>query len=251
MKVCRFKICLFAFGLAVSWMTAACSKKDEAFSSSSGKKKEEVKEDSEIDVDGEKRGVEGIDSFQALKGTGFVVKNYLQLKAAAKVCLGANLGLVNDSMFAANRCPNQTAVGAPAEGNEKLEILGVDKCSDRGKNIYDALKSQLWAPELAGRTDTLSNDLTPNYLQALALAGDVYAHTVTSPGNLCDTEEKAQELLERCLPLYSKSKIEAVAPAIHESCKEGAIKAREAIATILGSAAFAAASPSNAATEGK
>ena len=240
----------FMVAVLAASLTVACSKKEESFSSASKKKKSD-EETKEIDVDGEKRGVEGIDSYQALRGAGFIVKNYLQLKAAARVCLGANLGVVEDSMFTDGRCENQQAAVTPAPGNEIKAILGVDKCDARGKNIYDALKNQLWAPELAGRTDTLSNELTPAYLQALAQAADVYAHTVDQPGDLCDTLDKTKELMTRCLAQFPAAQVEPLAEDIHNICKGGALDAREAIATILGSAAFAAASPSNAATGGK
>jgi len=204
----------------------------------------------EIKVEQDKREVVGVDSYQELKGSGFVVKNYIQLKAAAKACLGGYVGTVDDSMFAAARCPGQEAIPADFAETGKIAILGKDKCTFRKSNIYDSLKDQLWAPELAGRTETLTNEITSSYLQALAVGADVYAHTVEDPMSLCNDKEKSLELASNCLPQYSESQLKSVAKDLQESCEKGPMEARQAIATIMGSAAFAAAAlPVNAQKE--
>jgi hypothetical protein len=198
-----------------------------------------AKVDSLPDVFSDNKSVEAIDSYQNVRGSGFVVKNNLQLKAAADACLGPGLGVITDDMFAANRC--QQGMGGAT--GDKLVILGADKCPLRGQHIYEVLKNQLWSPDLAGRTDTLANQLTPSYLQALAQAADVYAHGVTDPGSLCGTQEKAKELLTRCIAQFAGKDLGPAAQKIAGICAEGGPKAREAIATVLGSAAFAAAAP--------
>jgi hypothetical protein len=73
------------------------------------------------------------------------------------------------------------------------------------------------------------------------VAADVYAHGVSQPVALCDTPEKAKELVGTCLSQYPEAEIEKAATAIAGLCSQGAVKAREALATILGSVAFAAA----------
>ncbi len=188
------------------------------------------------------KGIEGIDSYKGLRGTGFAVKNYLQLKTAAEACLGGGLGVVSADMFAPGRCQGAKTAAAPAPG-DKLTILGADKCAVQGQNIYDVLKDQLWSPELAGRTDTLSNELTPGYLQAMALAADVYVHSVQDPGSLCDTKEKTKILLHKCIAQYDDKALDKAVDAIQVLCAGGGVQARQALATILGSAAFAAAAP--------
>jgi hypothetical protein len=228
--------------LALALLALVWSCADDADIKGGGQKGEDGKT---IEVLENTKEVEGIDSFQGLKGTGFVVKNYIQLKSAAEVCLGQGLGAISDDMFAAGRCPNAKPAGEPEAGNEKLVILGADKCAYRNQNIYDVLKDQLWSPDLAGRTDTLANQLTPSYLQALATAADVYAHTVYQPANLCDSKDKTEELVNRCLSQYSGGDLDPVVESIHELCTQGTVKAREALATILGSAAFASAVPRN------
>lgn len=201
-------------------------------------------------------GVDGIDSYQRVQMTAFVVKNNLQLRAAADTCLGPGLGIIQDDMFAPRLCsnardlefiqtrppnPNENLNGNPDFGGDKFVILGADKCGARGQHIFDVLQDRLWSPDLAGRTDTLANQLTPNYLQALATAADVYAHGVAQPMMLCDTMERAQDLVSKCLGQYPLGAREAVAQLVNRLCSQGPIKAREAIASILGSAAFAAA----------
>lgn len=191
-------------------------------------------------VTSEDKEVEGVDSYQGVKGSGFVVKNYLQLKAATEACVGAGMGVVADDMFAMGRCG--AGVGNPG-GGDKLVILGADKCAFRNQNIFDVLKDSLWSPDLAGRTDTLANQLTPSYLQALATAADVVAHSVANPQELCGTKEKALELLGKCVAQFSPSSLDSAAEKIAEICAQGGTKSREAIATIIGSAAFASAAP--------
>jgi hypothetical protein len=199
-------------------------------------------DDGSVDVKEVNQGIQSIDSYQAVNANAFVVKNNLQLRAAADACLGAGLGVITDDMFAAGRCQGGARQQAPAQADsEKLVILGADKCGYRSQHIYEVLKDQLWSPDLAGRTDTLANELTPSYLQALAVAADVYAHGVSQPGALCDTPEKAKELVGKCLAQYPEAEIDKAATAIAGLCSQGAVKAREALATILGSVAFAAA----------
>jgi hypothetical protein len=191
------------------------------------------------EVYSDNKTVDEIDSYQGVRGTGFIVKNNIQLKAAAEACLGPGLGVITDDMFAQGRCPG-AAGGATGD---RLVILGADKCSVRGKHIYEVLKGQLWSPDLAGRTDTLSNQLTPSYLQALAQSADVYAHGVSDPSALCSTSDKAKDFLTRCLAQIASNDLAQAAEKISTLCSQGGAKAREAIATVLGSAAFAAASP--------
>lgn len=198
--------------------------------------------DDDTDVVDDSKDIETIDSYQDVQGSAFLVKNNLQLKAAAVACLGEGPGTVGDDMFSAKLCPGNG--GTPATG-DKLVILGADKCGIRGKNIYDALKDQLWSPDLAGRTDTLGNHLTPSYLQALAVAADVYAHTVENPQALCGDEDKALDLLKRCVSQFDPASLDAAVKEIAGICSKGGVEARQAIATILGSAAFAAAAPSD------
>ena len=191
------------------------------------------------EVFSDNKSVEEIDSYQSVRGSGFIVKNNLQLKAAADSCLGPGLGIITPDMFAQGRCPG----GGGGATGDRLVILGADKCGMRTQHIYEVLKAQLWSPDLAGRTDTLSNQLTPPYLQALAQAADVYAHGVSDPAALCGTPEKAKDLLNRCLAQIAGKDLMKVAEKIAALCAEGGPKAREAIATVLGSAAFAAAAP--------
>ena len=184
--------------------------------------------------------VQGVDAYQGVQGTGFIAKNYLQLRAAADSCLGAGLGTISDDMFAAGTCQNQPAPSLPAD---KVPILGADKCDDRGKYVYEALQAQLWAPSLAGRTDTLANQLTPSYLTALAVAADVYAHTVANPQDLCGTRAAAQQLLSNCMGQFAPAQLNTVVDGLVALCSQGGVQSRAAIATIIGSAAFAAAVP--------
>ena len=193
------------------------------------------------EVFSDNKTVEEIDSYQGIRGAGFVVKNNIQLTAAAEACLGPGLGIITRDMFAQGRCPG-AGRGGGATG-DRLVILGADKCGALGKPIYEVLKAQLWSPDLAGRTDTLSNQLTSSYLQALAQSADVYAHGVNDPAALCSTPEKAKEFLTRCLAQIATKDLTKAAEKISALCAEGGAKSREAIATVLGSAAFAAASP--------
>jgi hypothetical protein len=170
-------------------------------------------------------------------GASFTVKNYLQLKGAADQCLGAGLGLVSADMFAA-ACDKQPAPGErPAD---KKAILGKDKCNLVGSNIIEANKSRLWDPESAARTTTLANTLNPDYLSALAEVADVYAHGVQDPMALCGTVESATSLAGNCLGQYEPAALTAAVNYLQTQCAKGSKEAREAIATMLGSAAFAA-----------
>ena len=180
------------------------------------------------------------DNYKSVDGAGFTVKNYLQLKSATEQCLGAGLGIVTSDMFTPGVCPKGKNMGAlPAD---KKAILGADKCAlaVSGVNVLDGNKNRLWDPESAARTATLANTLNPDYLSALAEVADVYAHGVSDPVALCGTIEAATKLLGGCLSQYEPAALSAAANALQASCSEGPAEARAAIATMIGSAAFAA-----------
>lgn len=239
--------------------------------------KEAEKRSSSVKIIEANPSVEGVDSYRSVGAAGFVVKNYLQLKAAADACLGPGLGYIRDDMFAPGRCqgpakplpPEALAANAgdaiidalngagstvtatatsTTLDNARDIILGADKCDMRSSHILEVLKGQLWDPMLAGRTDTLANQLTPAYLQALAVAADVYVHSIDYPQLLCDSEDKAAALVSRCLA-QDRTAVMQVATAISGVCQSGALKARQALASILGSSAFAAATPKGATKE--
>lgn len=170
-------------------------------------------------------------------GASFTVKNYLQLKGAADQCLGAGLGMVSNDMFSAV-CGKNPAPGELPK--DKKAILGQDKCNLIGSNIIEANKSRLWDPESAARTTTLANTLNPDYLSALAEVADVYAHGVQDPMALCGTIEAATSLAGNCLGQYEPAALTAAVNYLQTQCAKGSKEAREAIATMLGSAAFAA-----------
>lgn len=170
-------------------------------------------------------------------GAAFTVKNYVQLKGAAEQCLGAGLGAVTADMFA-QACPGKGAPGAlPAD---KKAILGRDKCNLVGTNIIDANKARLWDPESAARTTTLANTLNPDYLSALAEVADVYTHALQDPMTLCSTVEAATNLAGNCLGQFEPAALTAAVNHLQTQCAKGSKEAREAIATMIGSAAFAA-----------
>lgn len=198
--------------------------------------------------------------------TRIVVKNDLQLRASADICLGPGLGIIKGDMFVSGLCAADDQIESIfrqdidvltdgdsgrelgleinpylENDNTKIPILGANFCFARGQHIFTILKDQLWSPDLATRSDTLSNELTANYLRALATAANIYAHGVVRPSELCDTASRARELVNRCLGLYPQHKLVNIAEVIQASCAQGASKAREAIARILGSAAFAVA----------
>jgi hypothetical protein len=195
-----------------------------------------------IEVFEEQRGVSDVDSYQKLAGQRVLAKNYLQLRTSADACVGATgLAVVRDDMFASAACAGAPAVPAAQPGDERVAILGRDKCGWRGSDVFDLLQGQLWSPVKAGRSDTLAGEMTPPYLQALAMAADVVAHSVPFPATLCDSQDKARDLLARCLPLVPAARLDETATSISAQCTQGARQARAAIATIIGSAAFAAA----------
>jgi hypothetical protein len=144
-------------------------------------------------------------------------------------------------MFKVGLCPGAKA--SQPLPPDKSEILGGDKCVMIGQNVFDALATSLWSPNLAGRTDTLANTLTPAYLTALATAADVYAHGVVNPSALCSTKDAASALVAKCLPQYEKPALDAVTDTIVNVCNQGPAGPRSAIAMIIGSVAFAAAAP--------
>ncbi len=180
------------------------------------------------------------DNYKSVDGAGFTVKNYLQLKSATEQCLGPGLGTVTADMFTPGVCPKGKNMGALSAG--KKAILGADKCAlaASGANVLDGNKNRLWDPESAARTATLANTLNPDYLSALAEVADVYAHGISDPVALCGTIEAATKLLGGCLSQYEPAALTAAANALQASCSKGPAEARAAIATMIGSAAFAA-----------
>ena len=180
------------------------------------------------------------DNYKSVDGASFTVKNYLQLKSATEQCLGPGLGIVSADMFTPGACPKGKNMGALSP--DKKAILGADKCAlaATGTNVVDANKSRLWDPESAARTATLANTLNPDYLSALAEVADVYAHGVSDPVALCGTIEAATKLLGGCLGQYEPAALTVAANTLQASCSKGPAEARAAIATMIGSAAFAA-----------
>ncbi|MBM4251566.1 MAG: hypothetical protein FJ146_06310 [Deltaproteobacteria bacterium] len=174
-----------------------------------------------------------------LGGAAFTVKNYLQLKGVADQCLGAGLGTVTADMFT-ELCPGKQASEKPPLKNDQKVILGRDKCGLIGTNIIEANKSRLWDPESAARTTTLANTLNPDYLSALAEVADVYTHGIPEPMTLCGTVEAATRLAGNCLGQFEPAALTAAVNHLQTQCAKGSKEAREAIATMIGSAAFAA-----------
>ena len=176
-------------------------------------------------------------------GASFTVKNYIQLKNATEQCLGQNLGTVTVDMIQGGKCPGSGNMAAAAAADRK-PILGQDKCAlvSAKANIIDANKTRLWDPESASRTATLANTLNPDYLAALAEVADVYAYGVQDPMALCSTVEAATKLVGSCLGQYEPAALTTVVNQMQVACAKGSNEARAAIASMIGSAAFAAGS---------
>ena len=181
----------------------------------------------------------------ALTSNTTLMKNYMQLSSAIDNCVGPGLGTITNDMFVPGQCPNVPTFQTPAD---KVPILSPTECVNTGQNILDVNKAQLWDPAQAGRTVTLANNLTAGYLTALAEVADVYAHGVTNPSSLCSTQAQAQTLVQNCLSQFDPTTLANVTTTIQQLCAQGPLQARQAIATIIGSVAFASVSAPASAT---
>lgn len=168
-----------------------------------------------------------------LGAPGFLVKNSEILRGSINECLQDGLLAIKPEMIS----------GGGGEGRKA--ILGQNFQAAAGRSdIIEVLAGDLYDPMRVSRVDTAAGYLTLTYMGALATVADVVAWNCNfnSPDSRCDcsTEEKAKQILQRCIPAYSDADVGPLAGKFAAECSVADVaKKREILAAFIASATFA------------
>jgi hypothetical protein len=170
-------------------------------------------------------------------GASFQVKSVQLLKSSLRACLGPGATVVKPEMILSG-----AAFSVDTTTGLKPFLLGASKV---GQDIVDLEQVNLYDPEKVVRGTVGADALSDLYLRSLGTIADVAAFNcdLNDPMCNCSTDALAKSFLERCLPAFKLDTAEGKTAfdAFSTACKGNSESKRKAIASVIGSYAFASA----------